>query len=554
MQAKLCALLFSFQMASGEVILYPAPGNLPRSDQYEVQVFEGGVWKDSYVYIDRARTDGNGARDLPGRTFSWTTLETTAPVKVRVTRKEGPCGDAVIRPLRHDITTAKVDEKTIEFELKPGQKVSVEFDTELRENCFTGPPYGISCIVDSMAIFADAKRQNSAIANVPDDQIHSVEPGNHHSPVPVTELGVTSGACTLGEVDGKTTVVFKAGVHDVGYWQVAQNITQIHLEPGAIVYGAIDVIPTGHEPYDMDYDKVYRHAWEKETLRPQFKLTGPGVLSGARLPWHLKKNFTYSKNDDWWEHVKLVQLAVKEITVEDIVLVNSPYWVLSFINDTDRRSQGVFDNFKMLGAWTYNNDGLPIGSHSIVKNAFIHAADDAFKLYNNGGRIDHCVVWQSNNGAVFQFGWFPKSVRDVEVNQVDVIHFENWYGVNQSNRAVFNFADAQGKGLIEDIRFNNITVERRALRLFGFKSGGGQQFRNFTFTNLKTAGMGVGQLGAPGRNYFIADAKDFSFVNFTFGDQVVSRAEQAQFDFAEGAGDAFTFSETAARKSMAPAK
>ena len=81
---------------------------------------------------------------------------------------------------------------------------------------------------------------------------------------------------------------------------------------------------------------------------------------------------------------------------------------------------------------------FPGGFISTVSNAFIHANDDALKLYKNGGRVKNCVIWQSNNGTVFQFGWFPKSVCDVKVSDVDVIHFGNWYGANQSNRAVFN--------------------------------------------------------------------------------------------------------------------
>ena len=79
-----------------------------------------------------------------------------------------------------------------------------------------------------------------------------------------------------------------------------------------------------------------------------------------------------------------------------------------------------------------------------------------------------------------------------------------------------------GKGLIENIRFSNMAVEGRIFRLFGFKSSGGQKFRDFKFTNLSCGSIGVGQIGEPGRNYFIGDAKDFSFDNFTFDGRVVT--------------------------------
>ena len=97
------------------------------------------------------------------------------------------------------------------------------------------------------------------------------------------------------------------------------------------------------------------------------------------------------------------------------------------------------------------------------------------------------------------------------------------------------------------MRFSNVTIEGPVLRLFGLKSSNGQQFRNFTFNHLKTDGIGVGQLGPPGRNYFIGDMQDFQFSDFTIRNQTVTEPEQAQFDFAEGAGAGFTFSDSSSR-------
>lgn len=92
-------------------------------------------------------------------------------------------------------------------------------------------------------------------------------------------------------------------------------IEQIHLAGGALVYGAIDVLPQGRAPF---YDAatiatVWKEAWFTETLRSSFKLTGGGVLSSAKLPWHVKKDFTYTANDEWWAHVKAVQFGVANV-------------------------------------------------------------------------------------------------------------------------------------------------------------------------------------------------------------------------------------------------
>ncbi len=537
----------SAQLDTPVVTIYPPPPGATASSQYEAQVLVDGAWRPTFVNFDTARETGSGSRDEAGKTFSWTTFAATGPVRVRVRRLEGGFASVMLRPARHGIAGDRVGNETVEFTASPGQKISVEFDTEIKSSCYTGPPHGIPCVKDAMLVFVDLRKSTSAIAGVPADEIYTVSPGRHEEIVSVSGgAGLRAGRSTLGACDGKRVIVFPPGVYDIGYWQVPNNIEHIHLEGGALLYGAIDVIPEDRSPfYDRTtIDHVYRDDWGGETLRPKFAFTGPGIISGAKLPWHLTKDFSYTAGDDWWAHVKVVQLAVEEVTLEDVTIANSPHWVLSFINDADRRTRGTFDNFKMVGAWTYNNDGLPnpTGDESRIANAFIHADDDAFKIYNSGSTIDNCVVWQSNNGAVFQFGWFPKTVNDVRVSRIDVIHFDNWYGVGQVNRALFNYANSGGPGMISRIEFRDIRVEGPVLRLFGFQCFGGQVIRDVTFTNLRVpGGMGVGNLGAPGANYFSGQITDFKFHNFTFGETRVVSADQASFEFGAGAGDGFVF-------------
>lgn len=549
-------LLAGVTLTGAEVILYPAPDGLPASPKFAVKVLAGGIWMDAYVNFDASRTAGSGSRDEPGKTFSWVTFETSAPVRLRVRRLEGGFNRSVVRPSRHGIRPTRIEPDAVEFAVKPGQKVSVEFDSDIKPSCYDGA-HGIPCVKNIMMIFADPLKRRSALADVRETDICRVKPGSHENVLPVSGAsGMTAGKCMLGSAGGKKVVVFDEGVHHIGYWQVPNNIEHIHLEGGAVVFGAIDVIPQGREPFHdaATISQVYRRGWSNEKLRAAFKLTGPGILSGARLPWHLKKDFSYTSGDDWWAHVKLLQLAVENITLEDVTLANSPHWVLTFMSDSDRRSKGIFDNFKMVGAWTYNNDGLPnpAGPDSRIANAFIHADDDAFKIYNGGSTIENCVVWQSSNGAVFQFGWFPKTVSDVTVSTIDIIHFENWYGRGQPNRAVFNYANASGSGTISNMRFSDINIEGRVLRLFGFKCDGKanrQKIRDFTFTSMTCGGMGVGHLGGPGANYFMGDITGFKFHNFIFGGSPVGSLEQARsqarFEFSRGAGAGFSFKRAA---------
>ncbi len=522
------------------VFLFPAPEGLEPSPLYKVQVeIDTNDWQSSYVYFNPARRDGSGADEQKARSMNWTTFCIDRPTRIRITSKDHQAENVVIRPSRFDIKSKPIDPHTIELTLEPGQKVSVEFPGTINPHTFTGPPYGIPTVTDALLIFADTPPSEPAPSG---DEVAVIAPGLHATEYPVDGLdGITAHRSTLGTADQKPIVRFLKGIHDLGYWQVPNNIEKIHLDPGAVVFGALDILPLGELPGDVDIDTTYRDAWHKKELRPNFQLTGHGVLSGTKLPWHLKKDFSYHPHDHYWQHVKLVQLAVEDVILRDVTLVDAPYWTVSFINDADKRTTGTFENFKIVGSWTYNNDGLPLARNGVIRNAFIHANDDSIKLYHSDAKVENCVLWQNCNGAVFQFGWFPKSLSNVTVTNVDIIHFENWYGVNQSNRAVFNYANAGGPGLIENISFDHVTVEGRILRLFGFNAMGQQQIRYFRFNRLECGTMGIGQIGAPGRNYFLGDISGFSFSNFTMGEKLINDFESAQFDVGGGAGHSFQF-------------
>jgi hypothetical protein len=51
--------------------------------------------------------------------------------------------------------------------------------------------------------------------------------------------------------------------------------------------------------------------------------------------------------------------------------------------------------------------------------------------------------------------------------------------------------------------------------------------------------LGAGQLGAPGRNYFLGDISAFHFDGFTIGGKTIATPEAAWLEFAPGAGEGF---------------
>ena len=214
---------------------------------------------------------------------------------------------------------------------------------------------------------------------------------------------------TLGNAKGKKVVVFGPGAYVIGYWKVPNNVEHIHLEGGAIVDGAIDVLPLGPAPKSDDYLQ-----WRRFKLRSDFKLTGHGILSGRKIPWHMTKDFDYCLDTCWWKAVKLVQLAVANIAVTDVTIANSPEFAFTFANGADPRTTGVFEGYKVVAQWSYNNDGTKIPAQGRIKNCFVQANDDIFILNNSGTRIEDCTLWQFGNGAAFQLGWFGKNTSGIQ--------------------------------------------------------------------------------------------------------------------------------------------
>ncbi len=347
--------------------------------------------------------------------MNWTTFHTDQTTTLRITCKQHEITQYSIRPSRLKIESQTLDNNRLQLEILPGQKVSVEFSENVKEYAFTGPPFGIPVVMDPLMIFAAPQPRHSIPGKNPEN-IVKIPPGIHaHEQTVGLSPGTLANKSALNIPESKEVVVFTPGIHKLGYWQVANHIKHTHIEAGAIVYGAFDILPAGREPDQMDITESYRDKWHQEPLRETFKISGSGVLSGSKLPWHLKKDFTYHQHDHYWAHIKLLQLPVRKISLSDVTLCDAPYWTLTFMNDADTRTTGTFDNFKIVGSWTYNNDGLLLPRNGVIRNAFIHADDDAFKISHSNAQIENCVVWQNSNGAVFQFGWFPKTLSQIQL-------------------------------------------------------------------------------------------------------------------------------------------
>jgi len=177
------------------------------------------------------------------------------------------------------------------------------------------------------------------------------------------------------------TYSFGPGVHFPGVIELKDN-DSVYIDPGAVVYGSIRGIRVRN-----------------------IKIYGGGILDDScheRLFW----------NDcvRWAAQCEVLLVGCENVELEDIVLLNSPTWVVGIFGCEKVRIDGI----KIVGQWRYNTDGIDlVNSRDVtIRNSFIRSFDDgiclkgldwAFEGYGNwqwqtGGKIENirvsgCVVW-----------------------------------------------------------------------------------------------------------------------------------------------------------------
>lgn len=249
------------------------------------------------------------------------------------------------------------------------------------------------------------------------------------------------------------TLYFGAGVHYLGgQIPIPAHVTNIYLAPGAYVHGGF--ITTGPGPVHI---------------------SGRGVLSGEMFAFH-SPNFT-------WSLVNMDKGAGHSI--QGIILVDPPqYYFRSYAPDT------VVRNVKMASAWPYNSDGVGVGLGGVVEDTFIRANDDSLKLFGEGMRVRNIVVWQMENGGVFQTGWWGAvDRRNISVDGVDIIHAEwgAFTGRGSDNDAIFDNCGTTTKTYATSgITISNVRIEGDVLRLFNILLSAGSTglFARYTVTNV----------------------------------------------------------------------
>jgi hypothetical protein len=444
------SLVISFLLSNicfSQVVVYPLPAaNFGKvSDKYLVSVTQNGVTKQSYVYKSTA---GSGPSTEWGteinNNFHFTTFSFSGAVKISVTKLNSSATTAIVRPNRLAIgtktTISQGANRTVSFSLSKPAKVSVEFSDDPK-------------LTDAMMIFADTLETPSNVPAISAANVLLVSDANSLTNIP----------------SSKTIVYFQPGVYTIGLWNIPSFINQIYFAGGAYVKGYLN----------------YTNYNNSNSI----KINGRGILSNTGYGFHYPASATDSNPNDWYFTITLRGGGANSM-IEGITLIEaSAYNIVTSANNV------LIKNVKVNG-FRYNNDGLTItGSGYIILDCFLRINDDTIVPYASNINVSNCVFWHLNTGSVFQLGWSPHSMSNINIANCDVIHDQASNSVgNVGFINAMNLSTTTTSAAINNVKVSNIYFDTPILRFLDIRadrnnvnSATKQQiwvYRNFKFTNI----------------------------------------------------------------------
>ncbi|MEZ5278098.1 MAG: hypothetical protein R3F07_17075 [Opitutaceae bacterium] len=366
------------------------------------------------------KVDLHSIRPTRRRSVSFTTISFDGTVTVRVRSLKGSVQSAQILPSSREIE-AKADGDTLAFSLSEPAKLAVVINGD-----FLNPLF----------VFADAPEMDVPVAGAPG--VLSLKAGAD----PRADLEAVSAA---------RIIRFEPGVHDIGIGFPVSAGQTLYLAGGAYLHG------TFHGYMVSGVSFRGRGILSGERIERGFiqrlKQT-PGTM-WERMQYHSINMLSEQNKTRWNAYAPRAGLGCDDLLVEGITLLDPGHFYLRLTGNPI-----TIRNVKMVGGWHYNSDGVStIGqANTTVFDCFFHCNDDAIYVRPDDVHIHHCVFWQGNNGAVFQFSWGgdPYDQGGGYIHDIDIIHCDQVREAN--NRAIIGSRKA-GPGDIRDIRFKDIRIE-----------------------------------------------------------------------------------------------
>jgi hypothetical protein len=420
---KLLALFTIFvailMPAQAELVTYPGTyEGVTKSLFYKVTLTQGDVTEEIVVFQNDCPVDSerNSTNRFLGRTINWTQFSFFDSVIVEVqilNLTKIPLTSVSILPSRYGIKAEAIGDDKVRFTLRTPGQVSVE----IGENGYK----------NGLMVFA-----NPIETDIPDP-----------SSADWKKLSNAS-AADLMNLSAYNALYFEPGVHNIGKFNVPDNIESIYIHGEAWVYGALNLNGSGNS---------------------NTKIYGRGVLSQAKFA--LREVHSIEATG-----------GANGIKVHGIVVADYKHFALRLItNDND------VNWTKIIGGWAFNNDGYAGYAGSSIKNSFIWANDDNIKLYRDDLVVENIVCWQLDNGAILQMGWRSIAAKNVRVKNIDVIRAE-WTGDRRNNGIISAVIDQGNPTQTQtDWIIENLTVETPITHIFRLSPRSAHHINNMTFKN-----------------------------------------------------------------------
>lgn len=445
-----------------------ADGQVRESPFYSVQVTpveDPAAVEQSFTYLSLPR-NGEGKRGYDtadgaefaaesSSTMSWSSFEHDVDVDVDITLETGQrltnLDDVTIRPTNLELTTTLVDEDTVRVRVpasSAGLRFSVDLAPQMRDvhvsadGALSENPAAGTVLEseprNAMMIFAQPPAPEGTVPTEADGAITRVQPGE------IRDLDTTD-----AEI-----LYFGPGTYWMGSdyrAMLPESVRWVYLAPGAFVKGAFRFT-------DSD--------------RPDYKVTGYGVLSGEQYVYEADTANSYQHRDPSTDNchascVKMLQFgsadAEQHLRLQGVTIKEPPYHSFVVYGNEDTFHMDVSE-YQQVGSWYWQTDGIELYSGSTMRHTFFHANDDVLKLYHSDVSIEDTVIWKGENGPVIQWGWSPRTIDGVDVTDTTVIHNRMLFG--DTNTCVVNASPHWDPGqhadrgtTVRNMTFTNTVVE-----------------------------------------------------------------------------------------------
>jgi hypothetical protein len=358
--------------------------------------------------------DGVSIEGDVGINMAWTQFlhKCDVVVKVQRTQQTGPVkpGDVVIRPTLTSYTMySEGNDLYIELPYQDiGHRISIEFQDDLWT--YRG---GGNDSLFAQDLYPDGHNYVSEYNS--SNPVLGIEPINglmiFASPFPDQALAgdeaetytVPQGLVPSLENVTQSNVYFGPGVYWFGgdnHAILSETVSWVHLAPGAFVKGAIE----------------YRN-----TKSPIVKATGHGVLSGEQYVY--QANIADGYNNNKSDQTSL-RMWSGELTENQTWICQGPTIAAPPFNTMDFHGGPAckVSDYKQVGAFFWQTDGMQIYPHSEFHDIFYHIGDDGIKSYYSDVRVDRINIWKTTNDPIIQMGWSPRNVSNFTANDLFVIH------------------------------------------------------------------------------------------------------------------------------------